>query len=353
MLAREFRRRGWDVHYVSDNERPDAPSELDGVRLHYMPEIGTWIAGNEKELQAIVKSVNPDVIYNRVFGYYTALSTEFAPRNAVTMWAAAGQHDGEVTTTLGEIWKTKTLKQFVALVPRTLKIRYQARRGALRAKIHLAQSNEQMKRLSRQGFQPQLVRNSLAAAEDIATQTHEGKPLVLWVGSVKQWKRPELFFELARRCNDLNCEFVMAGERHDAQSTASLEKAERELTNFRYAGFVPPESVGKLYDKAHVLVSTSRAEGFPNTFTQVWLRGIPVLSLDVDPDGLLSTGGLGAHATDMNGLEQKLRDFLADPELRRQIGRRAQEFAKKEFDLQANVDKLEELIREKNPKLFG
>lgn len=78
-----------------------------------------------------------------------------------------------------------------------------------------------------------------------------------------------------------------------------------------------------------------------------------MLSLDVNPDGLLTNGGLGAHATDMDGLEQKLRNLLANPELRKQIGQRAQEFAKKEFDLQANVDKLEELIRAKNPKLPG
>lgn len=174
---------------------------------------------------------------------------------------------------------------------------------------------------------------------------------MLWVGSIKKWKRPELLWELARRCQDLECQFVMAGELQDELSKEPLAQAERELSNFHYAGFVSPDQICKLYDKAHVLVSTSRAEGFPNTFTQAWLRGIPVLSLDVNPDGLLTNGGLGAHATDMDGLEQKLRNLLANPELRKQIGQRAQEFAKKEFDLQANVDKLEELIRAKNPKL--
>lgn len=347
MLAREFQRRGWDVHFVSENNRPDAPRDLDNIRLHYLPELPYWSDGNRAGLKTVMNDVKPDVVYNRVFNLYTAYAIELAPNSAVTIWAAAAAHDGEVTTTLAELWKTKSLKQFLALIPRTIWVRRHARRGALMAKLQLAQSTEQIERLSKGGFKPVLLRNSLQNTDDVQTQTHEGKPLVLWVGSIKQWKRPELFFELARRCDDLACEFVMVGELQDAQSDTTLSKALRELKNFRYAGFVPPEQIGKLYDKAHILVSTSRAEGFPNTFTQAWLRGIPVLSLDVDPDGLLSRDGFGATATDMNGLEHKLRELLADANRRREIGQRTQEFAKKEFDLQANVNRLEELIKSK------
>lgn len=347
MLAREFVRRGWDVHYVSENDRPDAPRELDGVALHYIPETAVRNGNNREECRRILRELNPDAVYNRVFNIYTSYAISLAPDNAVTIWAAAGQHDGEVSTTLGELWQTKSLKQFLVLVPRILRTRFLARKAALHANVQLAQSREQLERLTRQGFHPVLLRNSLANSADTALQKHVGKPLVLWVGSIKQWKRPELFIELAQRCADLECEFVMAGEFHDSKSQTVVERAGRELFNFRYAGFVPPEQIGKLYDKAHILVSTSRAEGFPNTFTQVWLRGVPVLSLDVDPDGLLSREGFGAVTSDTTGLEQKLRELIADPGLRRQIGLRASEFAKKEFDLQANVDRLENLIKKR------
>lgn len=351
MLAQEFARRGWDVHYVSENDRPDAPRELDRVRLHYLPEKAEKNGFNREPFKAVMQAVQPDVVYNRVFNLYTALAMNGAPKNAVTIWAAAGQHDGEVTTTIAEMWKTKSFKQFVALVPRTIMMRREARQGALKASLQLAQSRDQVERLSRQGFHPVLLRNSLNNISGVNSQTHEGKPLVLWVGSVKLWKRPEQFYELARRCSNLDCEFVMAGEMHDKHCQGSLYRAQQELKNFRYAGFVPPEHIGKLYDKAHVLVSTSRAEGFPNTFTQAWLRGVPVLSLDVDPDKLLSRDGLGAVASDMNALEHKLRELLADANRRREIGLRAQEFAKKEFDLQANVDRLEEIIQDQAAKL--
>ena len=52
----------------------------------------------------------------------------------------------------------------------------------------------------------------------------------------------------------------------------------------------------------------------------------------------------------MDELERKLRELLADPNQRRDIGQRAQEIAKREFHLQFNVDKLEKLIEERMKK---
>lgn len=344
MLAREFQRRGWDVHYVSENNRPDATRELDGIRLHYLPELPNWRDGNRAGVAKVMNDVKPDVVYNRVFNLYTAHAMNLAPENAVTIWASAFIHDGSKWATIPELWETKSLKQFSVLVHRTLYIRSQARKAALRARIQLAQSNEQVTVLQRRGLSPVLLRNSFEFPVDMKTQTHEGKPLVLWVGSVKQRKRPELFFDLAKRCADLDCEFVMAGELQDEQSKLPLEKAQRELTNFRYAGFVPPEIVGKLYERAHIFISTSQSEGFPNTFIQAWQRAVPIISLEIDPDGLLSREGLGELALNMDEMERKLRALFTDPNRRREIGHRAHEFSKREFDLQANVDKLEELI---------
>lgn len=347
MLAREFSKRDWDVHYLSENDRPDAPQELDGVRLHYLPEEPLHFLANRSKVRQVIEKLNPDVVYNRVYGQYTSYAMQFAPKHAITIWAAAGAHDGQITTTLGELWQTKSLKQYILLVPRTIIMRRFARSGALKAKLVLAQSPEQLEILKERGFKPELLRNSIEHTDSVKPQSHEGRPVVLWAGSVKNWKRPEIFYDLARRCQDLDCEFVMAGEIQEEQCRGPLDRAQRELERFRYVGFVAPELIGKLYDRAHLFVSTSRAEGFANTFIQAWLRGIPVVSIDVDPDHLLSTGGLGAAAGTVDELEQKLREFIQSPDLRRESGARAREFTLKEFNLHANVDRLEELIRQR------
>lgn len=346
MLATELVRRGWEAHYVSENNRPDAPTELDGVKLHYLPEGPPWHDCNRAGIERVMRELEPDVIYNRVFNLYTAHAMAFAPAKAVTIWAAAAANDGTVFGLFGDLWKNKPLPQFLAMLPQAFYSRTKARQGALSAKLQLAQSSLQAERLMAHGYQPVLLRNSIRIENEPA-QSHDGPPVVLWVGSVKKHKRPELFYELARRCADLDCEFVMAGELQDEFSREPLARAQAELKKFKYLGFVPPEQIGEHFSRAHLLVSTSHAEGFPNTFIQAWLRGVPVLSLDVDPDRLLSVEKLGTVANSLNELESSLRDLLGDVGLRREMGARAREFTFKEFDLRQNVDRLENLIGER------
>jgi len=116
---------------------------------------------------------------------------------------------------------------------------------------------------------------------------------VLWVANIKSVKRPEIFVNLARKCESIeNTEFVMIGAIQDRRYRGILKEAS-ELSNFRYLGPQPLEAVNRHLELGHLLVNTSREEGFPNTFIQAWLRGVPVVSLEVDPDEMLMEHGMG------------------------------------------------------------
>ena len=103
---------------------------------------------------------------------------------------------------------------------------------------------------------------------------------VIWVATVKPLKRPELFIELARRVPQRR--FVMVGGpgvTPDAQDYFDrIAEQARAVPNLAMTGHVPYHRVGAWFDGAALSVNTSAYEGFPNTFLQAWLRGIPTLS---------------------------------------------------------------------------
>ena len=51
--------------------------------------------------------------------------------------------------------------------------------------------------------------------------------------------------------------------------------------------------VNQLFEKSHILVHTGFVEGFPNTFIQAWMRKMVVLSLQIDPDNVLTSKKIG------------------------------------------------------------
>ena len=184
-------------------------------------------------------------------------------------------------------------------------------------------------------------------------QKHDGrgKTRVFWIASIKAWKRPHLFFELAHRCKDLDAEFVMAGAVQQADFKPRLEQALQENENLRWLGPVKPEQVGHEFSQSHLMICTSIAEGFSNTFIEAWMHGVPVVSLGVDTGRYLSDKGLGVCVNTMDDLEQAVRDLVQNTERRRQIGELARRIAAQDFLLESNADHLERLFSERGVAL--
>ena len=108
------------------------------------------------------------------------------------------------------------------------------------------------------------------------------KDCVLWVGTIRAGKRPEVLLELAARLPQRR--FVMIGG-PDADDRALFDRIGSQaaaLPNVQFTGFLPLAEVEPWFDRARVFVNTSHYEGMPNTFLQAWARGVPtVATVDV------------------------------------------------------------------------
>jgi glycosyltransferase involved in cell wall biosynthesis len=87
---------------------------------------------------------------------------------------------------------------------------------------------------------------------------------------------------------------------------------------------------GKLFDRAKIFLNTSSIEGFPNTFLQAWIRGVPVVSF-FDPESLVQRLQLGHIANSVDEMREAIRSLLEDDAERQRTGRRAREFATREY----------------------
>ena len=111
--------------------------------------------------------------------------------------------------------------------------------------------------------------------------------------------------------------FTMVANRiHAEVFDALLAKCPANLTIIES---VPHSEIWKLYRRAKVFVNTSVYEGFPNTFLQCAVSGVPVASLQVDPDQSLSHHQCGFLANgDIDLLEFAVRRLWSDHSLSEQ-----------------------------------
>lgn len=173
-----------------------------------------------------------------------------------------------------------------------------------------------------------------------------GPTTVLWIANLKQLKQPDVFLRLAQPYLGSHiARFVMIGRPStDAAMMGRVREFERANPQFQYLGELGQSEVNSFLATSHLLINTSEFEGFSNTFIQAWMRAVPVLSLNADPDGLLRERGLGYCAGgDEEALAGEMARLLRDPVRLRAIGEAGRAYALAEHT-EANMDGLIELL---------
>jgi len=185
-------------------------------------------------------------------------------------------------------------------------------------------------------YQPRdraFARRELGLAED--------RPVVLYAAARLDDRRKgaALLREAVGHLADVDFEFVVLGE-----TAPDLDRPVRAL------GWLDDEGrIALAYAAADVYVLPTLADNLPNSLLEAAAAGVPSVSFDVggvsDVLRHRETGYLAREA-DAEDLARGLRELLADADLRARLGAAARDLAVREFPLELQVRRYEQLYEE-------
>jgi glycosyltransferase involved in cell wall biosynthesis len=185
----------------------------------------------------------------------------------------------------------------------------------------------------------------IRTAHPVLPETDRERTSVLWVGRIHPVKQPLLFLDLAEQLPDCSC--VLVGMRDEAHADL-WDAVQRRTAGLRHVAFhadLPLPVAGESFHAAKVFVNTSVHEGFPNTFAQAALNGVPIVSWSVDPDGILSGGRIGFCAEQsFERLVFSVRRLCTDERLHEEYRRRARAYGIENHSLDESMSRLKRLL---------
>lgn len=334
LLAQKLREQ-CEIFYISAGQDREECFVDDGLRVYTLksPRLlcfkNIWFLLKPKVVQ-ILKAERPDVIYQMVAFSGTGIAAQYCTgRRCKFVWHIASERDVVPQPKRRVDWN----------ILNRIEGRYRDY-GIRNAHVIIGQAAYQDELLHQHYGRScdLIVGNWLPApAEEFAK---DNPVKVVWVANVKPLKQPEVFIRLASMLKHRReVRFIMIGRPASGRYQKGLEEAMKGLPNLVYLGEKSLDEVNQVLAEAHVLVNTSQYEGFPNTFVQAWLRQVPVISLNVDPDNVLKTRGLGFHSRSLEGMARDTERLMDHSDLRESIGRRARTYALQYHAMEPNIAK--------------
>lgn len=193
------------------------------------------------------------------------------------------------------------------------------------------------RRFGRDGFIIQILTPDVEFTPDVKRES------ILWVGSFRKHKRPEMFMDLAERLPQH--EFLMVGGpfREHPELYDEMKKRAEGIDNLTFAGVVQRDAVGEYFNASKLFVCTSTMEGFPVTFIEAWKTGLPVITT-FDPDGVVARKELGCHCRDFEELVHAVDAFASDDGFLRRVGDKARVYVDENHSRKAVSARYRELF---------
>jgi len=288
-------------------------------------------------LYALLVRARPELIFQTVGCAYTGACALYARRARIRMvWQVASDVDVEP---LEVKWS------------RNYPFRYLEKRileyGVRHSSAVIVQTKKQAELLRRHyGRQADaIIPNFHPRPTEVIHKSDEA--VVVWIANLKPLKRPEIFVRLARdlQSGSHGARFVLIGRGGTSDWHRQVLAEISRTPAVDYLGERTQDEVNEVLAKASIFVNTSEYEGFPNTFIQAWARKVPVVSLCVDPDGVIQENNIGFVSGTYEKLREDVSRLIDDAKLRSDMADRAANFAGNNYS-EKNLEAILRILNE-------
>ena len=188
--------------------------------------------------------------------------------------------------------------------------------GLKKADCVLVQNTFQQEELGRQyNLKGKLIRNVYDGT--ISDEIKKEKNYVIVVSNIQPKKQYEIMLNVAEKLKEIH--FQMIGRGEGLYFNKIFSKCNK-LSNVKLYTDIKRDELLDKYQNAYLLLHTAKAEGFPNVFLEAWARGIPVVSLKIDPDGVIGKYRLGFVTQNISELITAVTSLINNRKIRQSMG---------------------------------
>lgn len=277
------------VHGGPDRRRPAAVSGIESVRTPLSLRDPRSVA----KLLALLRELQPEAVYARLPHDFLAAVAGYARLSKRTRlvfglandafcdpWRAVPYHP----------WLHNSLYALTLRWSDVVVVQHEGQRALVRPHVR-----REIRHL------PNLVDRIDEQPRPLASASWDA----VWISHVRPQKQLEVFLDVAEALPHL--QFAVVGAFDSAlprETVQTLGDRMAAAPNVEHLGLLRPAEARSVVRSAKVLVNTSRHEGFPNAMLEAWSSGCPVVSLTVDPGGVIRRESLGL----VSGSPEQLRD---------------------------------------------
>lgn len=336
LIGRHMASRGIEVSFIVGDYGQRNVEEHDGITVI---KSFTLFKGNRKlrflsdmrRIDRAMRTAGADVYNQRSTSFYTGQLAWFASRMGAAFTFSLGSDYNCFPDCMGRIhW------------PMTSLYRY----GIRTADEVISQTEKQRELFARNfGRESIVIRNGIPVdgIDPPAPYPRDRRPEFLWVSSIRSLKRPEMVLDLARRTPEADFT-IIGGLSVEGPYADSIAEAAAAVPNVAFTGFVHPNEIDAWYRRAYAYINTSTLEGFPNTYLHSWRNGVPVLTVEIDPDSIIERNGIGVVAGDFDRLLAEVKGLAADPARRDRMSEKAFAYVRENHDIRETGDRYIELF---------
>lgn len=330
--------QNFEVHYIYEDKGLKFNNST-GIHLHPLDRIrikkrfgNRWFLYKKRILEKL-NEIQPSSIYTRFYSSWSGFASEYAVKNKIIhIWAIASDSD---------LYQKKlSIKK-----PLDFFEKKYVNRAFQYSSYIITQNQYQQEKLSdkynRKGV---VIKQSSETCNVSKINKQKSKTRILWVANLKKIKQPHLFIDIAyllRENKDL--EFKMIGRSSDLYSK-QLSFAQKNIPNFEYLGELTNDGVNELFCNSDILINTSEYEGFSNTFVQAWMRKVVVISMNSNPDQILTEQQIGFLCPSIESVVEKITELKANKSRIEAMGEKAFLYSNENHSVYKNLNAIIKLL---------